>query len=151
MREETAGKSIPRVVAVEDNPGDVRLIEEGISAAGIDLELDVIQNGSQAIERFTTAGSEDASSRPDLLLLDLNLPGASGFDVLEVVRTESSFQNVPIVVVSSSENPDDIERIYESAANAYVTKPADPDEYIQMIVAAVDFWIANVNVSPTND
>jgi CheY-like chemotaxis protein len=86
-----------------------------------------------------------------LILLDLNLPGKSGVDVLQTVRDESRFSSVPVVVVSSSENPDDIRRVYERSANAYVTKPTDPDEYIQMIVATVRFWIATVNTQTTDD
>lgn len=148
MRDRPAGAELPRVVAVEDNPGDVRLIEEGIDAAGIALDLTVINNGRRAIEALTDL--EDTRDHPDLLLLDLNVPGNSGFDVLEAVRTETAFRNVPVVVVSSSENADDIQRVYESAANAYVTKPTDPDEYIRMIVSAVEFWIENAIPSPTN-
>ena len=141
-------RSDPLVYAIEDNPADIRLVEEGIHAARIDLALETIHSGQKAIERLSEIDHDEEHRHPDLILLDLNLPGRSGFDVLETVRNESAFQEVPIVVVSSSENPEDIRRVYESLANAYVTKPADPDEYIQMIDAAIDFWVSNVTSSP---
>jgi chemotaxis family two-component system response regulator Rcp1 len=151
MTEQQTSESTPIVVTVEDNPADVRLIEEGVDAAGIELDLEVIHSGQRAIEQLTTIDAEASDSYPDLVLLDLNLPGKSGFEVLAAIRTETAFQDVPVVVVSSSENSDDIRRVYESSANAYVMKPADPDEYIRMVDAAIEFWITNVTPSPTND
>ena len=138
---ETAKTSVPRVISVEDNPADVRLVEEGIKASGVELELEVIHSGGRAIEQFQTIDSDAVTAQPDLVLLDLNLPDRSGFDVLETIRTETDFQDVPVVVISSSNSNDDIRRVYELSANAYVTKPVDPDEYIQMLQATVNFWI----------
>jgi CheY-like chemotaxis protein len=138
---ETAKTSVPRIISVEDNPADVRLVEEGIKASGVELELEVIHSGGRAIEQFQTIDSDAVTAQPDLVLLDLNLPDRSGFDVLETIRTETDFQDVPVVVISSSNSNDDIRRVYELSANAYVTKPVDPDEYIQMLQATVNFWI----------
>jgi len=113
--------------------------------------LEVINSGQQAAERLTAIGADGPEDHPDLILLDLNLPGKSGFDLLQTVRNETVFRDVPVVVVSSSKNADDINRAYELAANAYVTKPADPDDYIGMIDATVGFWIATVTPSASND
>lgn len=151
MSDRSVEMSTPRLFAIEDNPADVRLLKEGVDAAGVDLDLNVINSGGEAIERLTAIDPDSPEVKPDLVFLDLNLPGKSGFDVLESIRTETAFQDVPVVVISSSENSDDIRRVYESAANAYVTKPADPDEYIQMIEAAIDFWITNVTLSLNDD
>lgn len=151
MTEHQTSESSPLVFAIEDNPADVRLIEEGVDASGIDLEMEVIHSGRRAIEQLTDIDAGAHDSYPDLVLLDLNLPGKSGFEVLATIRTETAFQDVPVVVISSSENWDDIRRVYESSANAYVMKPADPDEYIQMVDAAIEFWITTVTPSPTND
>jgi chemotaxis family two-component system response regulator Rcp1 len=140
--------TVPLVCVVEDNPADVRLIEEGLDAAAVDVNLEVYNNGRSAMEWVTGFDADSAAPHPALVLLDLNLPGTSGFEVLTAIRTETPFPDAPVVIVSSSENPDAVERAYESNANAYITKPADPDEYIRMIDAAVDFWIAN---QPTND
>ena len=142
--------STPNVFVIEDNPADVRLVREGTDATDIEVEVTVINSGRQAAERLTTIEADRPEDYPDLLLLDLNLPGKSGFELLKTVRTETVFPQVPVVVVSSSENQEDINRAYEQSANAYVVKPADPDDYIGMIDATVDFWIATVT-SSTND
>lgn len=141
---------LPQVVTIEDNPADVRLVEEGVAAA-VELNLQVINSGQEAIERLTSLSADDPRKHPDLILLDLNLPGRSGFDVLHAVRTQTDFRDVPIVVVSSSQNQDDINRVYELSGNAYVIKPSDPDDYIEMIAAIVDFWIESANPSVPHD
>jgi CheY-like chemotaxis protein len=143
--------SLPRVVAVEDNPADVRLVTEAIDHAGIELDLRVINNGRRAIDRLTSIDAGAPLKHPDLILLDLNLPGKSGFEVLESIRNQTTFPDVPVVVVSSSMDCDDIAQVYERSGNAYVTKPADPDDYIEMIGAIVDFWIPPGGQLPTND
>lgn len=149
MPDRASETSAPRVFAIEDNPADARLVKEGADDAEVDLDLQIIHNGRQAIDRLTAIEPTEPGTHPDLILLDLNLPGKSGFEVLSAVRNETAFPDVPVIAVSSSENPEDVKRVYELSANAYVTKPADPDEYIRMIHAAVDFWIANVTRSPT--
>lgn len=135
----TAG-SHSRVLAIEDNRADILLVEQGIEEAPYPVELQSIRNGNRAIE-WLTDHSGDPPAMPQLILLDLNLPGKPGFEVLRTVRADSSFNDVPVAVVSSSQNPADIERAYRTGANAYVMKPKDPDEYIEMVVAAIEFWI----------
>ena len=151
MGKPTANASNPRVFAIEDNPADARLVREGVDATAQTIDLEVINSGREAAERLTAVGADTPEDHPDLILLDLNIPGKSGFDLLETIRNETAFPDVPVVVVSSSESPDDINHVYELSANAYVTKPADPDDYIGMIDATVDFWIATVTRSQTND
>lgn len=151
MSNEVAETSVPTVIAIEDNPADVRLVEEGIEAAGIDLELQVIHSGGRATEQLRAIDADAVAAHPDLILLDLNLPDKSGFDVLQTIRTETEFQDVPAVVISSSKSDDDIRRVYELSANAYVTKPVDPDEYIQMVKATVNFWILRSTQAHNHD
>lgn len=151
MTDRQAASKTPLVFVIEDNPADVRLVEEGAEAAGADLDLRIIKNGQEAIEQLVGIEPGARDQYPDLILLDLNLPGKSGFDVLEMIRSETTFQDVPVVVVSSSENSDDVRSVYASDANAYVMKPADPDEYIQMVTTAIDFWIATVTRFPNDD
>ncbi len=142
---------MPRVVAVEDNPADVRLIKEGVAAAGVELTLTVYNSGRTAADQFRAIDAETPADHADLILLDLNLPGASGLELLTLVRTETPFPGVPVVIISSSESRDDINRAYEHAANAYVTKPTDPDNYIDMIDATIEFWITTATNSPANE
>ena len=151
MHKSAASSPVPLLYVIEDNPADVRLVREGVDATDTELQLEVINSGQQAAERLTAIGADGPEDHPNLILLDLNLPGKSGFDLLQTVRNETAFGDVPVVVVSSSKNADDINRAYELAANAYVTKPADPDDYIGMIDATVGFWIATVTPSATND
>jgi len=151
MHKSAADTAVPRLFVVEDNPADVRLVREGVDAIDTELRLEVINSGQQAAERLTAIEADGPEDYPDLILLDLNLPGRSGFDLLQTVRNETAFPNVPVVIVSSSKNADDIDRAYELAANAYVTKPADPDDYIGMVDTTVDFWIATVTPSTSND
>jgi len=150
MYSSVSDMTTPKVFVIEDNPADVRLVREGIDTTGIGIEVTVINSGRQAAERLTAIEADRPEDHPDLILLDLNLPGKSGFDLLETVRTETVFPEVPVVVVSSSENSEDINRAYEQSANAYVMKPADPDDYIGMIDATVDFWIATATPSTNN-
>ena len=150
MPDRSTETPVPLVFAIEDNPADARLIKEGIDDAGLEVDFQMIQSGQQTVERLTEIDRAEPRDHPDLILLDLNLPGKSGFEVLSIVRNETAFQEVPVVVVSSSENPEDVKRVYDLSANAYVTKPADPDEYIQMINETVGFWVANATQSPTN-
>jgi chemotaxis family two-component system response regulator Rcp1 len=140
----------PLVVSVEDSPADVRLIEEGVAAVDQDIDFRVYNNGRNAIEQLTGDGGVPAES-VQLVLLDLNIPGKSGLEILRYLRKDPELDAVPVLTVSSSENPDDIRRIYEASANAYLAKPTDPDEFIQMITAAVRFWMPPTSKSTTND
>lgn len=135
------------VLLVEDNPGDVRLVREGVATVKAQVDLQVVRSGTAAIEFLT--GEE--CDPPSLVLLDLNLPGKPGFDVLQAIRDGRQCEKVPVVVVSSSKNTDDVRRAYDQSANAYVTKPADPDEYIEMVATAVRFWTIDANRPPTDD
>ena len=151
MCESITDLSGPHVFAIEDNPADVRLVEEGVAAADTELNLHVVSSGKQAAEQLREIDAECTESHPDLLLIDLNLPGKSGFDLLRIVRNESVFQHVPVVVVSSSEDQENINHSYELSANAYVTKPADPDNYIRMISDTIDFWISTTTTPQSNE
>ncbi|WP_201740182.1 response regulator [Salinigranum halophilum] len=131
------------LLVFEDNPGDVHLIEEGVAAAPTDVTLQVIANGTDAIEWLA---ADRRLVDLDLVLLDLNLPGRSGFEVLDALRDRAS-SHTPVVVLSSSENPEDIAAAYEAGANAYVMKPTDPDTFIETVVATMRFWIPEVTPS----
>lgn len=151
MRESTTDPSGPRVFVIEDNPADARLVKEGAATADAEPDLHIITSGRQAAKQLRGIDADCHESHPDLLLIDLNLPGKSGFDLLGIVRNESVFQHVPAVIVSSSENQDDINRSYRMSASAYLTKPADPDDYIRMISGTIDFWILTTTIPQSNE
>lgn len=140
MTEQPRATETPRVVSVEDNPGDMRLIEEGVAAVDSDIELVQYSNGTEALAALTEP-EERLCDRVDFLLLDMNVPGKSGLDILRRIREDEPADDLPIVLLSSSQNSEDIRRGYESGANAYITKPTDPDEFIRRIVAAIRFWL----------
>ena len=140
MPEQGADSTPLCVLSVEDNPGDIRLIEEAVAAVADDVRLRQYSHGQRAIEALSGA-DESTHPSPDLVFVDLNLPGKSGVEILRRIRENASPDDVPVVVVSSSENPEDIRRVYAASANAYLTKPADPDAFIEMIAAAVRFWL----------
>jgi len=138
------------VVSVEDNPGDARLIEEGIGAANADVDLRVFTNGKAAMETLTGDGGVPPES-VNLVLLDINTPGLSGIELLRRLRGTTQYGDVPVVTLSSSTSPEDIKHVYEAGGNAYLTKPTDPDEFIQTVADAVRFWIPTQTGAHSDD
>lgn len=139
MAEPTSGGPI-HILLVEDNPGDVRLTQEAFRSVGHDVEFHVVTNGGAAVQyvhRHLRAGGE---SRPDLILLDLNLPRVDGFGVLEMLNKELDTPPPPVLILSSSARKEDINRSYEKGCNAYLTKPDDMDTYARLAESIKEFW-----------
>src|SRR5690606_27683920 len=130
---------VPHILHVEDNPGDVHLVREALSRAGLSFDLTVARTGEEALEALREAGS-GGRRRPDLALLDLNLPGMSGHEVLDAIRRDPVFAMLPVVVLSSSDREIDIEASYRHGANSYVIKPLDVDTFIDRVVSIHRFW-----------
>ena len=135
------------ILLVEDNPGDVRLVEVALRELSTDTELDVATDGNQALE--TLSGGLRDESVPDLVLLDLNLPRMGGFEFLDEIQDQPALARIPILVLTSSNACEDVAESYERAANAYLTKPTDPAEYIEMVETVADFWFDRVALPPT--
>lgn len=139
------------LLLVEDNPGDARLIKEGFRDARLSNTLHHVTDGAEALDfLYQRAGHENAP-RPDLVLLDWNLPRTSGEEVLEEVKNDPSLANVPIVVLTSSEAEEDIIKSYENQANAYITKPVDPDDFFETVRSFEKFWVRVVRFPPQTD
>jgi len=130
-----------RILHVEDNPGDVRLVQEAFKTIDTETVLHTVTDGEEAIEFFRKQATQRDSLWPDLTLLDLNLPRASGMEVLETIRGEEPFRHVPVIILSSSTAREDVERSYEEHANAYLGKPTDSAEYMQLANAIEQFWL----------
>lgn len=141
----TRGEPV-HVLLVEDNPGDVRLTEEAFEQGRIDNELHVVSDGAEAIDFLEGRGEYAEIPRPDLVLLDLNLPRTNGQDVLERLKGDPELRSIPVIVLTSSRADEDIVRSYERHANAYLTKPVDPDEFIETIRAFEHFWFTVVRL-----
>ena len=141
-----AGRSI-RVLLVEDDPGDVVIAREALKAAGLSTKLDVVSDGDQALE-FLRAGSRyPRARRPDLVLLDLNLPGRTGLEVLAEIKDDPALRRIPVVVLTTSGSAQDITRSYDLHANVYVAKPVDFDEFAR-VVQQIDQFFGDVAELP---
>lgn len=135
------------ILLVEDNPGDVRLVEEAFKSAGSETTLHTISNGTTAIELIRN-NRNTLPFLPDIALVDLNLPGKDGCEVLKAIRDDPRLGNIPVIMLTSSKTSEDIERCYNAAANAYLTKPADPDEFISQVEEIERFWLKNAQLPP---
>ena len=134
------------ILLVEDNKGDVGLVEEVFEESKIRNNLHVAEDGEEAVFYLHGKGKFSGSRRPDLILLDLNLPKKNGHEVLREVKEDSNLQNIPVVVLTSSSAEMDITRAYELHANAYVTKPLDFDQFIKVVGSIANFWVGVVSL-----
>ncbi len=129
------------ILLVEDNEGDVRLTREALKDVNVQAHLSVVNDGEEAIAFLRRQGFHSSASRPDLMLLDLNLPKKNGHDVLAEVKNDQELQSIPVVVLSSSSLDEDISKAHELYANCYVTKPTDLNEFWIVIKNIVEFWL----------
>lgn len=134
------------ILLVEDNPGDVRLTEEALKDGKVANNLHVVSDGVDAI-RFLRrgAGYEDAV-RPDLVLLDLNLPRKDGREVLEEIKQDEDLKRIPVVVLTTSRSEEDVLRSYGLHANCYLTKPVDFDSFLGVVQSIEGFWLTVVRL-----
>lgn len=136
------------VLLVEDNPGDVRLTREALREAKVRNHLHVAPDGVAALAFLRREEEHAGAVRPDLILLDLNLPRKSGREVLEEIKADPSLRAIPVVILSSSEAEQDILRAYDLHANCYVTKPVDLDQFITVVKSIEEFWFTIVKLPP---
>jgi len=136
------------ILFVEDNPGDVRLTKEALRAAKMRVNVRVAWDGEEAIEYLRKEGQYADALRPDLILLDLNLPKKSGREVLAEIKADRDLRSIPVVVLTSSKAEEDIAKTYNLHANCYVTKPADLDQFIRVVQSIESFWLTIVKLPP---
>jgi CheY-like chemotaxis protein len=129
------------ILLVEDNPGDVRLTVEAMRGAKVANELHVVGDGEEAIEFLRQEGRHVDAPRPDIVLLDLNLPRLDGRDVLADIKTDPDLAKIPIIVLTSSTAERDIQQAYELHANCYISKPVDFAEFIDAVRSFEGFWL----------
>ena len=132
------------VLMVEDNPGDVRLTREALRRNGNDLRLHHAEDGISAMQFLRRDAPYDAAPRPDLILLDLNLPLMGGRDVLAAIKSDAALRSIPVIVLSTSQSDDDVAHAYDLQANCFITKPADLHEFNQVIRNIERFWLQTV-------
>jgi CheY-like chemotaxis protein len=145
MKTRMAAKSID-ILVVEDSKGDIGLIEEVFEDAKIMNNLHIAEDGEEAIAFLRGEGQFAGAPRPDIILLDLNLPKKDGREVLEEVKGDEELRNIPVVVLTTSKAEEDILRSYNLHANAYITKPVDFDQFIKVVKSIENFWLEIVKL-----
>ena len=134
------------VLLVEDDPGDVMMTREAFQDYKLHNELHVVSDGAEAMAFLRHEGEYAGRPRPDLVLLDLNLPRMDGRQVLEAIKSDPELASIPVVVLTTSENEDDVLRSYSLHANAYVTKPVDFQRFIEVVRQIDDFFVTVVRL-----
>ena len=141
----TEGQAID-VLLVEDDPGDELMTREAFEFNKVGNTLHVVRDGEQALDFLYRRGEYADAVRPDLILLDLNLPKYDGRQVLEKIKSDSDLADIPVVILTTSGAEEDIVRSYKLHANAYVTKPVDLDQFIAAVRQIDDFWVQVVRL-----
>lgn len=135
------------VLLVEDNPGDVRLTREALKDAKVRNNLSVVADGVEAMEYLRREGVHGQATRPDLILLDLNLPRKGGREVLAEIKEDAGLKHIPVVILTTSQAEQDILASYRLRANAFVTKPVDLEQFLKVVKSIEEFWLEIVKLS----
>jgi chemotaxis family two-component system response regulator Rcp1 len=138
------------ILLVEDNPGDADLTREGLKEGKIQNNLNVVTDGEMAMAFLHRQGEFANAPRPDLILLDLNLPRKDGREVLAEVKGDPSLHRIPIVVLTTSQADEDIMRAYDLHVNCYIAKPVLFDQFVEIVQSIEAFWFSMVTL-PSND
>lgn len=136
------------ILMVEDNPGDVRLTREALKSAKVLHQLNVVGDGEAALDYLYRRPPHEAATRPDLVLLDLNLPRKDGREVLSTIKGDELLRSIPVVILTTSQAEEDVLRAYSLSANCYVTKPVDFDQFTRIVQAIEEFWMTVVTLPP---
>ena len=134
------------ILLVEDNPGDVRLTQEVFKEAKMGNRLLVVYDGEEALSFLKKTGKYANAPRPDLVLLDLNLPKRNGLEVLAEIKADENLRRIPVVMLTMSKNEQDILKSYDLHANCFITKPVDLDQFLSVVRAIEDFWLTVVKL-----
>jgi len=134
------------ILLVEDNPGDVRLIQEALQSGKLLNRIATVSDGQKALAYLRKQGSYAQAPRPDLILLDLNIPRKDGREVLAEIKADPLLRSIPVVIVTSSHAEEDILRSYNTHANCYVTKPVDLEKFVAVVRAIEEFWVTIVKL-----
>ncbi len=133
------------ILLVEDNPGDVRLTVEALKEGKILNQMSVVADGIEAMDFLRNS---DTQTRPDLIMLDLNLPRMSGQEVLVAIKADEALRRIPVVVLTTSDSEQDILNSYDMHANCYVIKPVDLDQFMKVVRSIEEFWLTIVKLPP---
>jgi two-component system, chemotaxis family, response regulator Rcp1 len=136
------------ILLVEDSPGDVRLTREALREGKVLNELQVVGDGVEALDYLFQRNQHVGAPRPDLILLDLNLPKKDGREVLSEIKTDNALKRIPVVVLTTSQSEEDVLRTYDLHANCYIPKPVDFERFIEVVRSIDAFWLTVVKLPP---
>ena len=136
------------ILLVEDNPGDVRLTIEALKESKIINNLNFVEDGIEAMSYLKKEDKYKDKTRPDLIILDLNLPKKDGREVLAEIKSDDSLKQIPVVILTTSEAEEDIIKTYDLHANCYITKPVNMEQFIKVVKSVGDFWFSIVMLPP---
>jgi len=145
-------RPVHAILLVEDNPADIKITERALRESALPVELIVVRDGQEAVEYLTRSGmhaSNAAWRRPDLILLDLNLPRLSGQEVLRRIRATPGLQTVPVIVLTTSRREEDVQAVYAAGGNTYIEKPGDFDRFIDVLRTIQRYWLDTALLPPT--
>lgn len=148
MNQETAFKPL-NILLAEDNPADARLTLEAFKEGKVYSQLHIVEDGEKALAFLHQDGNYTNVPRPDLILLDLNMPKKDGREVLEEIKEDPNLSRIPIVILTTSKAEEDILRTYDLHANCYITKPVDLNEFLKVARSIEDFWLTIVKLPPS--
>lgn len=134
------------ILLVEDNAGDIDLTKEALEESKLQIKLNVVRDGVEAIAYLRREGEYANATRPDLILLDLNLPRKNGREVLQEIKSDNNLKLTPIVVLTTSDTHEDIFRSYDLGANCYINKPVGMEQLSQILQGIEDFWFTIVKL-----
>jgi len=138
------------ILLVEDNPADVRLMQEALKDGKVKNKLNIVYDGEEAVDYLYKKGKYSGAVRPDLILLDLNLPKKDGREVLEDIKNDPDLKSIPIVILTTSKSEEDILKTYRLHANCYITKPVDLNQFIDVVKSIEEFWLCIVKLPPND-
>jgi len=138
------------ILLVEDNPGDVRLVQEALKEGKMLNTMDIVPDGVEAMAFLRKKGKYSKATRPDLILLDLNLPKKDGREVLAEIKSDDDLKRIPVVILTISSDEEDILKTYNLHANCYITKPVDLKQFIKVVRSVEDFWLTIVKLPPNH-
>ena len=134
------------ILYVEDNPGDVRLTQEALKSNKMSNNLHVVVDGVDALAFLRKEGKYADAPRPDLILLDLNLPKKDGREVLTEIKEDEEFKRIPVVILTTSQDEEDVIKAYNNYANCYITKPVSFDDFVKVVRTIESFWLTIVKL-----
>ena len=141
-------KKMVEILLVEDNPGDARLALEAMKEAKVCNHMHVVKDGVEAMAFLRQQGIYASEPRPDLILLDLNLPRKDGREVLAEIKQDPDLRRIPVVVLTTSQADEDVLKSYDLRVNCYIAKPVDLEQFMRVIQAIDDFWLTIVRLPP---